>query len=302
MERSARAWWLSESRRAPRRVSGSPPQNAVVADAARETVRVEPLEQELGVTSAGAREIAKASERDLARAPALGEQKILRRLVRVDPDRIAVAEPNEASGRLEVARKRVFADLRRPRTCARELAFERTRFFLASAERRDGTGEVELRPAPLERQQRDHVRSPPLCGNRNSRIERVGARELLSQCSLELREPRLRERPRACVPKTLGLAVEQMPKRVREDRRMDRSRHVTALDERHPPRVAVAGWRGIEDDSSAESRLPADDHMIAAGRNHRRRKAQLGPALAGSNDTSRHVRRSEICEETVPVP
>src|SRR5436190_514705 len=213
MERSARAWWLSESRRAPRRVSGGPPQNAAVADAARETVCVEPLEQELGVTSAGAREIAKASERDLARAPALGEQKILRRLVRVDPDRIAVAEPNEASGRLEVARKRVFADLRRPRTCARELAFERTCFFLASAERRDGT----------------------------------------------------------------------------------------ALDERHPPRVAVARWRGIEDDSSAESRLPADDHMIAAGRNHRRRKAQLGPALAGSNDTSRHVRRSEMCKETRPV-
>src|SRR5438094_708662 len=70
MERSARAWWLPESRRAPRRVPGSPPQNAAVADAARETVRVEPLEQELGVTSAGAREIAKASERDLARAPA----------------------------------------------------------------------------------------------------------------------------------------------------------------------------------------------------------------------------------------
>jgi hypothetical protein len=119
---------------------------------ARQAVRIESFEEELCVAASRADEIAEARERDLARQPALRDEDVLRHLERIGPDRVAVAQPDESAVRLEEARELVVLDLRRAGACTRELRLERLRLVLAPIEPRDGSGEIELRAATLERQ------------------------------------------------------------------------------------------------------------------------------------------------------
>ena len=77
-----------------------PSQHAAVAEAACDPVLVEPLEQQLGVATTHAREIAEAGERDLTRGRALGDHELARTLVGGRRDDEAVAEPHEPAFRL----------------------------------------------------------------------------------------------------------------------------------------------------------------------------------------------------------
>jgi hypothetical protein len=70
------------------------------ADAAREAVRVEALQQELGRSPADAEQISEACERDRAGGRALLHEQTLRLLVRRRAHRVAVADLDEAAERV----------------------------------------------------------------------------------------------------------------------------------------------------------------------------------------------------------
>ena len=71
-------------------------QHAHITDATRKPVGIEALEEELRVSPPRSHEVTEAGQRDLAGGSTLGEQNVLCYVERVDADRIAVAEPNEA--------------------------------------------------------------------------------------------------------------------------------------------------------------------------------------------------------------
>ena len=123
----------------------------------------------------------------------------------------------------------------------------------------------------------------------------------LRRSTLELGEPARREHPRACALEARGLGVEGVTKRVRRHRLVDDRRDVTALDERHALGVPMTRGRRVDDRSPAERRLTAEDDPVAAGGGHRRREAQLRPALPTRDDTRRDVGGSEMHVDTRTV-
>ena len=85
-----------------------------------------------------------------------------------------------------------------------------------------------------------------------------------------------------------------MPERVEQHRSPDGGRSVPALDERHPLGVAVPRRRGVEHETSAERRLAAEDHAIAARGHDLLGEPQLRPPLAGADDPGGGVCRAEV--------
>jgi hypothetical protein len=89
----------------PLRLEPCPAQHAAVADTTGQAVLVEPLEQELRVPAADAREVAEARERDLAGGTALLYHEVASDLVAARADHEAVPEADEPSLSLEEARQ-----------------------------------------------------------------------------------------------------------------------------------------------------------------------------------------------------
>src|SRR5205823_2549075 len=147
--------------------------DALVADAARETVGGEALEQELGRPSGGAEQVAKACQRDPPIRAELLREHGPRVVVRVTRDRITVAEAYESSSLLEELRERRVVDLRRLRP---ELRLERGGVGRAVRELGQRSRPVELRAAALELERRQHRVEPRLGGRRDAGIERVHMR------------------------------------------------------------------------------------------------------------------------------
>jgi hypothetical protein len=85
---------------APR--AGSPPQHALVADAARDPIRVEALEQELSGAARDPEQVAKASQRDRAGSISFSEERAACPVVCPGADRESAPEPDDAPGALEV--------------------------------------------------------------------------------------------------------------------------------------------------------------------------------------------------------
>ena len=177
---------------------------------------------------------------------------------------------------------------------SRELAREPLRLRLASADRGNCTGKVELGAAALEREQRKNVRRPGCGGRRDAGIDRIGCLDRGAQLVLELLEPRAREDPRPSPLDALRISVEDEPERVRAHGRMHRRRSISPFDARHSLVVAVARRSRVDHTSAAERRLRAQDHAIAARRDDRRGQAQLRVALAHPDDARGNVGRSDV--------
>ena len=90
-----------------------PPQHAAVAEATRDPVLVEPLEQELSIAATDAREVAEAGEGDLTRRPALDNDELARLLVGTRRDDEPVPEPDEPAVSLEIPHQLTIVDLHR---------------------------------------------------------------------------------------------------------------------------------------------------------------------------------------------
>src|SRR2546428_8920288 len=113
-------WWLSARsfaapcrRRSFRRSYGRAPQDALIADAARDPVGVETLEQQLRRLARRVQEVAEAPERDRAGRLALFDQHFACTVVRLTRDREAVADADEPPLLLEEARELLVVDLHR---------------------------------------------------------------------------------------------------------------------------------------------------------------------------------------------
>src|SRR5205823_3669317 len=88
-------------------------QDTLVADASRQPVGVEALEQELRGPAADAEQVAETRERDAPRRLALCNERTACLLVRPRRNGVAVADPHEAALLLEEARDGRVVDLDR---------------------------------------------------------------------------------------------------------------------------------------------------------------------------------------------
>src|SRR5206468_8697772 len=137
---------------------------------------------------------------------------------------------------------------------------------LSPAERRDGARTVELRPPPLERQERNDLGGPSLGRERYPRVERVSALELRREPFLELTKPVAGEDPASRPLQPRRRVAYEVTERFEANGGVDSRRDVASLEERHPILVPMPRWRGVENDSTAECRLAAQDHAIASRR------------------------------------
>src|SRR5204862_1304553 len=185
---------LPQPGRAARRLelTGAPAEDALVADAPRDAVRVETLEQELRGLAAGAEQVAEARERDAAGGLAFLDERLPGPCVGVGRDRVAVADADEPPALLEEARERGIVD---PHRLEAELRLERGRRLGTRAELGRRARAVELGAAAFEAEQRHHRGPPGLRRRRDAGVERVGGREPRIEVGAQLVEPGAGEDP-----------------------------------------------------------------------------------------------------------
>src|SRR5205085_4401214 len=131
--------------------SGGAPEHALVADPAREAVRVEALEEKLGGSARAAEQVAEAGQRDPPRALALLDEHAPCPLVGARRDREPVADLDEPAGVLEEAGEATVLEADRVRA---EPRLELCGLVRAVAEPGRGARAGELRAAPFEAQER----------------------------------------------------------------------------------------------------------------------------------------------------
>ncbi len=136
---------------------------------------------------------------------------------------------------------------------------------------------------------------------RNAWIDRVRRRDAFAEVAFQLGEPLGREHPRAGLLEAGQLAVGDVAERRHENRRVNGRRDLPAFDERQALLVAMPGWRRVEDGPAADCRLAAQDDAVAPGRDDRRRKAKLSPALPDAHDSRLHARCPYVDVETRAV-
>ena len=154
------------------------------------------------------------------------------------------------------------------------------RLRLAPAERRRRAGEVELRAAPLEGQERQHVAGPRLGRQRDARVDRVGRGDPRASSSSSSSSQARRERPTA--PRARRRPA---PRRGRGGA-TSTSTGAWTVDATSPRATSAASrsasrWRGgagSSNDAAAERRLAAEDHAVAASCDDRRGEPELRPA------------------------
>src|SRR6185503_8426640 len=140
-------------------------------------------------------QVAEPGERDRARPVALLDEGRPRALVGVARDGEAVADADERPLLLEEDGETGVRHLRRLQAGCVEARGELVRLARPPAERPRSAGEVELRAAPLEPEERDDRGRPGLRRRREPGVERVRVPEPRSERRPEFVEPRLRERP-----------------------------------------------------------------------------------------------------------
>src|SRR5262249_48757207 len=151
---------------------GRASEHALVSDPARDTVRVEALEQELRRLAGGPEEVAEACQRDAPCAPELVHEDPLCVLVRRARNAVAVADAHEPALRFQDPGQGRVLELDGHET---EAGFELCRFLLTRAQRARGPAAIELCAAPFEPEPRDDVGAPRLVGRGHTRIERIGS-------------------------------------------------------------------------------------------------------------------------------
>src|SRR5438874_2582964 len=179
-----------------RRLARRAAENALVADAPRESVGVEALQQELCRAARDPEQVAEARERDPARSLALVDERRPRQLVRGGRHGQAIADANQAASLLEIAAELCVLDLHGVPGRLPQRGLQPLRLRLALAQGGGDAWEIDLGAAALEPEQRPDLRRPRLrryeLGEGQARVERRALRALrqtLARTRVKLFEP-----------------------------------------------------------------------------------------------------------------